>query len=143
MFYYMLANIPPHLRSTQRSIQLIACVTSPNIKNYGYEAILRPFIDDINRLCTVMLYGLCIIAIKSIFFQDGFTLCRDGIEITLHATLLAFLADTLAAHQLAGFKVGVGWSFRKCRVCLATKEEIQSKVCVCTIHVLVLLDTLQ
>lgn len=52
----------------------------------------------------------------------------NGTETILRATLIAFLADTLAAHEIGGFKVGVGWSFRKCRDCLATKEDMQSKV---------------
>ena len=68
-----------------------------------------------------------------ILLQNGFSIFRDGTEETFHptCTMLAFLADTLAAHQVGGFKVGVGWAHRKCRDCLATKEEIQSKVCVC------------
>ena len=32
------------------------------------------------------------------------------------------LADMLAAHSIGGFKVGVGFSLRKCRDCLATKQ---------------------
>ena len=32
------------LRSTQRSIQLIACVTSPLLVKYGFESILKPFV---------------------------------------------------------------------------------------------------
>ena len=39
-----------------------------------------------------------------------------------------FLADTLAAHTIGGFKDGVGFSLRKCRNCLATEEQIQSLV---------------
>lgn len=42
--------------------------------------------------------------------------------------VLFALADTLAAHSIGGFKVGVGFSLRKCRNCLATKEQISSKV---------------
>ena len=53
MFYYTLGNLRPELRSTQRSIQLIACVTSPILEKYGFEAVLRPFIDDVNTLATV------------------------------------------------------------------------------------------
>ena len=37
------------------------------------------------------------------------------------------LADTLAAHSIGGFKVGVGFSLRKCRMCLATKEKMSTK----------------
>ena len=40
------------------------------------------------------------------------------------------LADTLAAHAIGGFKVGVGFSLRKCRGCMATKETMTDKVCI-------------
>lgn len=43
-------------------------------------------------------------------------------------TVLVMLGDTLAAHDLGGFKVGVGFSLRICRNCMATKEMAQSKV---------------
>lgn len=39
------------------------------------------------------------------------------------------LADTQAAHSIGGFKVGVGFSLRKCRNCLATKETMSVQVC--------------
>ena len=38
------------------------------------------------------------------------------------------LADTLAAHALGGFKLGVGFSLWKCRMCLVTAEEMSTKV---------------
>ena len=38
------------------------------------------------------------------------------------------LADTQAAHSIGGFKVGVGFSLRKCRTCLATKETMTINV---------------
>ena len=60
--------------------------------------------------------------------QKGLTLMINGVLVTLRVTLVAFLADTLAAHQLGGFKIGVGWSFCKCHDCLATSRDIQSKV---------------
>ena len=55
MFYYTIENVHPELRSTQGAIQLISCATSKNIENYGYQAILKPFIDDVNKLATVLL----------------------------------------------------------------------------------------
>ena len=55
MFYYTLGNIRPELRSTHRAIQLIACVTSPNLEKYGFEAVLRPFIQDVNTLREVCI----------------------------------------------------------------------------------------
>ena len=42
--------------------------------------------------------------------------------------VLFLLADTLAVHSIGGFKVGVGFSLRKCRMCLATKEQLSKKV---------------
>jgi len=39
------------------------------------------------------------------------------------------LADTMAAHAIGGFKVGVGFALRRCRDCLATKEIMAQKVC--------------
>lgn len=53
MFYYTLGNIRPELRSSHRAIQLIACVTSPNLDKYGFEAVLDPFINDVNTLSEV------------------------------------------------------------------------------------------
>lgn len=48
--------------------------------------------------------------------------------MNVSGSLLLFLADTLAAHQLGGFKVGVGFSLRKCRNCLATSEQMDKNV---------------
>jgi len=47
---------------------------------------------------------------------------------TFYGTVLVVLGDTLAAHDLGGFKVGVGFSLRICRNCMATKDMIQEKV---------------
>ena len=58
----------------------------------------------------------------------------DGVEKSFYGTLLVVLADTLAAHDLGGFKSGVGRALRKCCQCMATGENIQSKVffpCIC------------
>uniref|UniRef100_A0A1X7V2N3 C2H2-type domain-containing protein n=2 Tax=Amphimedon queenslandica TaxID=400682 RepID=A0A1X7V2N3_AMPQE len=51
-----------------------------------------------------------------------------GIETTLHGSVLLALADTLAAHQLGGFKVGVGFAFSKCRDCFINEDDIAFKV---------------
>ena len=38
------------------------------------------------------------------------------------------LADTQTAHSIGGFKVGVGFTLRKCRDCLATGETMKYNV---------------
>ena len=53
LFYYVLGNIRPSLRSTLRTIQLIACVTHVNLQKYGFQKVLQPFIDDANSLAEV------------------------------------------------------------------------------------------
>ena len=55
----------------------------------------------------------------------------DGHMTKVHGAVLLMLADTLAAHQLGGFKVGVGFALRKCRSCMATWEDMQTKVYSC------------
>ena len=42
----------------------------------------------------------------------------------VRGAVLFALADTPAAHDLGGFKIGVGFSLRKCRMCLATGQQI-------------------
>ncbi len=51
-----------------------------------------------------------------------------GEEKVVKAGVLFALADTLAAHAIGGFKVGVGFSLLKCRACLATKEQLSTNV---------------
>lgn len=52
----------------------------------------------------------------------------NGSETLFCGTVVAFLADTLAAHNIGGFKIGVSFALRKCRVCMAIQDSIQSKV---------------
>ena len=52
-----------------------------------------------------------------------------GQEHKFHGTVTVTLCDTLAAHQLGGFKIGVGFALRKCTDCMATHSDIQTKVC--------------
>lgn len=60
--------------------------------------------------------------------QTGIVVQVDGKETRIYGTVLFLLADTLAAHQLGGFKVGVGFSLRKCRQCMVTFNDMQTKV---------------
>lgn len=61
--------------------------------------------------------------------QDGITVVNNDTEHTFHGTVFLALADTQAAHQLGGYKEGVGFSLRKCRDCMATFSDMQTKVC--------------
>lgn len=61
--------------------------------------------------------------------QEGLSVVVGGQEHKFHGTVTVTLCDTQAAHQLGGFKVGVGFALRKCRDCMATHSDIQTKVC--------------
>ncbi len=62
------------------------------------------------------------------FFQPGLSVTFQGSEYTFEGVLVAFLGDTPAANKGGGFKEGVSFALRKCRQCLATDPEIQTKV---------------
>ena len=51
-----------------------------------------------------------------------------GSPLLLSGSVLVMLADTLAAHTIGGFKIGVGFALRKCRNCLTTQTTMNTEV---------------
>ena len=49
-FYYTLGNIRPIFRSNLRAIQLLAVAKTSDIRTYGCEALLQPFVQQMNLL---------------------------------------------------------------------------------------------
>lgn len=56
MFYYLLGNLSPYLRSQLRSIQLLAAVKAPIIEKYGVDVVLEPFMRDLKVLEEVGIF---------------------------------------------------------------------------------------
>lgn len=54
MFYFMLGNLSPHLRSQLQSIQLLA-VAKSSVEKYGVDNLLEPFMRDLKILEDVPL----------------------------------------------------------------------------------------
>lgn len=54
------------------------------------------------------------------------TICNK--QYNLKGRLVAFVGDTPAVNMAGGFKEGVGMAMRKCRHCMATDNQIQTKV---------------
>ena len=54
-FYFTLGNISPKYRSRLSSIQLLALVKSDHINTYGMNNILRPIIEDIKKLVSILI----------------------------------------------------------------------------------------
>ena len=98
MFYYMLGNLRPELRSTQRSIQLIACVTSKNLEAYGFAAVLDPFIKDVNILANVMLY-LAIAYVHTIILATQY-ICRKALILRSMVGFAIFTALCWSCWQI-------------------------------------------
>lgn len=55
MFYFILGNIKPRLRSSLKCIFLFACVKTKHLEMYGFEMVLKPFIEDVNKLSKVSI----------------------------------------------------------------------------------------
>ena len=59
-------------------------------------------------------------------YLDGITVTTESTEVKYHGALVAFLADTQAAHKVGGFKGSAAFARRICRSCMATRHDIQS-----------------
>ena len=55
LFYYLLGNLSPYLRSQLRSIKLLAVAKATVIVKYGINVILESFMKDLKELERVML----------------------------------------------------------------------------------------
>ena len=106
-FYFLLANLPPKYRSQLHVIQLVAVVKADDLKTYGFTEVLNPLIQDLKTL-----------------ESDGIIIERPEGNLRLHGSLLAVIGDNLGAHAIGGF-VENFTSFRYCRFCFMTKENMR------------------
>lgn len=106
MFYYTILNIPQKFTSELPNIFLLGAAYSADIKKYGFNPILRPFVQEILELES----------------ENGMKLDTN---FTVRGSLTMIVADTLAAHSLLGFQSPSANYF--CRLCYVHKEQINSK----------------
>ena len=97
MVYCTLGNIDPKYRSKLASIRLLAMARSADLRKSGVDVILNRVKEDL-----VALY-------------NGVTIETVNGEKTVYGAMVTLCGDTLAQHELAGFKEGVGFAFSKCR----------------------------
>ena len=71
--------------------------------------------------------------------QPGLNVEFEEQQHDIKGILVAFLGDTPAVNKAGGFKEGVSFALRKCRHCLATNADIQTKVNVFNMHAFYLL----
>jgi hypothetical protein len=104
MFYFIISNFPPHLKSQLATIFPLLVVKSKYIKEYGMNSILKPIVEELNKL--------------SFDFQPQFL---TETPFT-HVSLFQICGDNLGLHSILGFTEGFNANFR-CRFCKASKEE--------------------
>ena len=107
--FFTLGNLHPRFRSKLKCIFVAAIATNPVIQKHGMNLFLQPFVQSMQTLS-----------------ENGLTVQICGESRLFKVNLLAFLADTLAAHALGGFKGSMSFARRICRSCMATTEQIQS-----------------
>ena len=103
--FFTLGNIRPQHRSSLKAILLLGLGKATDITKYGIDCFLKPFVEDLKTL-----------------YCDR--VCIGGIDC--YGRLVAFLADTLAAHLLGGFKGSTSFAHRICRSCMITTEQAQT-----------------
>ena len=106
--FFFLGNVRPQFRSTFKSIYLVAVAKSVDISRYGIDEFFKPFVEDLK-----------------ILYCNGMDVSVDGKDYTFRGGLLAFLADTAAAHALGGFKESVSFALRVCRSCMITTPQLR------------------
>ena len=107
MFYYTLGNINPKYRSKLAAIRLLAIAKKRELSECGVDGILGRLYEDLE-----MLY-------------DGVNIQTANGERKIFGALVSICGDTLAQHELCGFKEGVGFAYSKCRQCECSFEDMQ------------------
>lgn len=106
MVYYTLGNIDPKFRSKLAAIRLLAIAKADDIDKCGVDFVLQRIDEDLK-----LLYGV--------------TIETNSGGMDLFGAVVSVCGETLAQHELAGFKEGVGFAYSKCRHCECTFEEMQ------------------
>jgi hypothetical protein len=105
-FYFTIQNAG-FLNSQLENIFILAIAYNTDVKKYGFQKILEPFIKEMKLLET----------------DQGIPILINNQTFELKATLTAFVGDSLAAHDILGFVSPSGTHF--CRQCMITQAEFR------------------
>ena len=105
-FYYTLANIPIKYRSRVKDMQLAILCKSCDLKYFGFQAILKPLIEDIKILET-----------EGIVISD--------IPCKVKGSIVSVIGDNLAANQIGGYVTCFSGNAHCCRFCTASINDMQ------------------
>ena len=110
IFYWILLNIPPEFRCKLSAIQLLAIAKTSDLRKFGTSKLLH----DFQKSMQLLSKGLSLQGVAGYF--------------TYHGILVAVQADTPAAQLIGGFKESVGCSYKPCRTCEVTSDDIHKSV---------------
>jgi hypothetical protein len=108
-FYYTIQNATSMFNSKLENIFVLAVCYTTDLKKYGFERILENFLKEMEELES----------------ENGVNFYVHNAKKTIRATLISFIGDTLAAHDILGFS-GPG-SNRFCRECLVSRSRFHKK----------------
>ena len=107
MFYFQIANIPCEYRSKLKSIFLLATAKSKNLSQFGFQNLLKDFIETVNSLRTT-----------------GVPMWIAGKQVQIFGDLLFFIGDGLGSCQIGQFKLP-GFSWKPCWKCNVSSHTIR------------------
>ena len=110
MFYFTLANISPHYRSTLPAIQLLAVAKARDLKSTSdaMHVLLADFTDAVNRMMTT-----------------GVEFLINGSIQRIYRNVICVPCDSLASSWLGGFKESSSFAYKGCRTCKATNQAMK------------------
>lgn len=109
LIYYTLGNISPKYRSRLAAIRLLAMGKTKDLFDCGTDKILERINQDLTEL------------------YNGVDIVTAYGKKKIYGALLSVCGDTLAHHEVAGFKEGVGFAYSKRRHCECNFEDMQKQ----------------
>lgn len=106
-FYWTILNLPPELRSSLSSIQLLGNVTTDLLRSNGFDVFLKPFVDVMS------------------LFAKGVELTINGQKKIWYGILVNVSADMPGSAFAAGLKE-TSSALKCCRFCYGTKDEFSN-----------------
>lgn len=105
-FYWVFTNLPAQCRSSLHAIQLATLCRAEDVKHFGLEQVLQPFLRDVAFL-----------------EQHGVHVASLGQSIK--GTISYISCDNLGAHTIGGFLQSFSRVTHVCRFCMASSSDIQ------------------
>lgn len=108
IFFWTLINLPPNLRSSLSSINMLGVIESQLLKTHKPAAFLKSFVEDLRDL------------------ENGEYITVQGHSRKWVCLLLNCAGDHLASNYLAGFKESVSKAHKPCRICKIERGQVDN-----------------